>query len=389
MKIAIIGAGASGLISASILKKKGIEFTLYEKGQRAGKKLLATGNGRCNLTNINITSERYHGDRDFASYALFKFDNECLKDFFKAIGVPLRAEGDKIYPYSFQASSVLDMLRLASGMSEKCDCEVLKIKPLKNGFSVVTKDGEEAFSKVIVATGGKAAKNLSGGGAYNLLTDLGHKLTPLKPAIVQLKCDGTKALEGIKTDALVKMGEREEFGEVLFTSYGLSGPPILQLSRDAKGKDISLDIAPDLTYNDIVEILEEKKKISYLTLENLFTGFINKKLGREIVKKCEIGPFSKGVSQLSGRDIKKLASHIKNFSFHINDTKGFEDAQVTAGGISCSDFDKTTMESRLYKGLYAAGEILDVDGDCGGFNLKWAFSSAVLATLSALGEEFL
>ncbi len=389
MKIAIIGAGAAGLISASILKSKNIPFALYEKNQRAGKKLLATGNGRCNLSNVNISPDRYHGDRDFASYALAKFGNQELIAFFESIGVHVKAEGEKLYPYSLQASSVLDMLRLASGLSEKCECEITKITPSKNGFTLESKEGKEAFDKVIVATGGRAAKNLSGGGAYNLLSDLGHKLTPLKPAIVQLKCQGTKALEGIKTEALVKMEGREEAGEVLFTSYGLSGPPILQLSRDAKGKTISLDIAPDLSYNEIVEILSSKKKLSYLTLENLFTGFLNKKIGREILKRCEITPLSKKASELGDREIKKLAKEIKNLTFFIDDTKGFDDAQVTAGGISTKDFNEKTMESKLHNGLYAAGEILDVDGDCGGFNLQWAFSSGVLAALSAIGEEML
>ncbi len=387
MKIAIIGGGAAGLVSASVLKSKGYDFALFEKKERVGKKLLATGNGRCNLWNKDESLSRYHGDAEFASYALERFGNQELKAFFEKIGVPTKAEGEKIYPYSLQASSVLDMLRLSEGMSEKCDTEVLKINPRKNGFFVVTKNGEEFFDKVIVATGGKAAKNLSGGGAYNLLTDLGHKLTPLKPAIVQLKCEGTKALEGIKTDAAVKLGEREETGEVLFTAYGLSGPPVLQLSRDAKGKELSLDIVPELTYNEVLDILKRRKQISYLTLENLFTGFLNKKIGREIIKKCELGPLSKKAYDLSERDLKKLASLVKNLSFHITDTKGFEDAQVTAGGILCRDFNKKTMESKINKGLYAAGEILDVDGDCGGFNLKWAFSSALLATLSAIGED--
>jgi predicted Rossmann fold flavoprotein len=300
--------------------------------------------------------------------------------------VPLKAEGEKVYPYSLQASSVLDMLRFAEGMQEVCDTEIVKIIPKNKGYILKNREKEYFFDKVILACGGKASPNLSGGGAYSLLTDLGHKLTPLKPAIVQLKCDGTKALDGVKVDAKVKMDKRVEEGEVLFTSYGLSGPPILQLSRDAKGKTVSLDLTPDLSYNEIVNMLYVKKKLSYLTLENLFTGFLNKKLGREILKRCNVLPFTKNVSELTDKEIKSLAGMIKGMEFLITDTNGFQNAQVTAGGIDTRDFNPETMESKLCPGIFATGEMLDVDGDCGGFNLQWAFSSAYLAALSAIGD---
>ena len=386
MKIAIVGAGAAGLIASCVLKQNNADFTLFERSARAGKKLLTTGNGRCNLTNILIDISRYHGDTDFAKYALERFGNDELKTFFEGIGVPLKTEGEKVYPYSLQASSVLDMLRFAEGMGEVCDTEITKIIPKKSGFTLKSKDKEFFFDKVILACGGKVAQNLSGGGSYNLLTDLGYKLTELKPSIVQLKCDGTKALDGVKFDGIVKMGEREEEGEVLFTSYGLSGPPILQLSRDAKGKTVSLDLTPDLSYVEIVNMLTEKKKLSYLTLENLFTGFLNKKLGRELLKRCNILPFSKSVTELTDKEIKSLAREIKGMEFLITDTNGFNNAQVTAGGISARDFDEKTMESRKHKGLYAVGEMMNVDGDCGGFNIQWAFSSGYLAAISALEE---
>ncbi len=386
MKIAVVGAGAAGLVASCVLRSNNAEFVLFERSGRAGKKLLATGNGRCNLTNILIDLSRYHGDTDFAEYALTKFGNEEMKTFFESIGVPLKAEGEKIYPYSLQASSVLDMLRFGEGMCEVCDTEITKIIPEKKGFTLKSGDKKYFFDRVILCCGGKAAPNLSGGGAYNLLTDLGYKLSELKPSIVQLKCEGTKALDGVKFDGRVKMGERTEEGEVLFTSYGLSGPPILQLSRDAKGKKVSLDLTPDLSYAEIVNMLSEKKRLSYLTLENLFTGFLNKKLGRELLKRCDILPFSRGVESLTDKEIKSLAGMIKGMEFLISDTNGFQNAQVTAGGILTKDFDNETMESKLHKGLFATGEMLNVDGDCGGFNLQWAFSSAYLAAISAMKE---
>ena len=387
MNIAIVGAGASGLLASIIINKSSHSFTLYESQARCGRKLLATGNGRCNLTNVNIDISRYHGDTGFAEYALGTFDNYRLMDFMEGIGVKCTYEGEKVFPYSLQASSVLDMMRLAQGMSEVVNTEVTKLVPRGKGIAVVTKNGEKVFDKVIVCTGGKASKKLSGDGAYNLLTDLGHTMTKLKPAIVQLKCENTKALEGIKINANVTIENREEYGEVLFTSYGLSGPPILQLSRDAVGKRAELDLTPELSFKDVVDILTQKCRIEYLTLENLFTGFLNKKLGMYVLKRCGVSPMTKSVSGLTSHEIKAIASKVKCLDFDITDTNGFDNAQVTAGGIKCSEFDKYTMESKKVKGLYAAGEILDIDGDCGGFNLQWAFSSAYVAAKSAIGEE--
>lgn len=378
MRVAVIGAGFSGLCASALLKKAGVSFCLYERQTRAGKKLLATGNGRCNLTNKNLSPDFYHGDTDFVSFALSAFDNNALIDFMLSIGVPCINEGNKIFPRSLQASSVLDMLRLAEGECEMCKQEVTKIVPVKNGFKIVA-DKEEIFDKVIVCCGGKASKNLSGGGSYNLLTDLGYTLTPLKPAIVQLKCDGTKPLNGIKIDGAVSIDSRTEKGEILFTAYGLSGPPILQIARDAVGKTVDLDLAPDLTFNEILELFERKQSLDYLTAEHLFTGFLNKQLGRELLRACDISPFSMPVSKIKPHQLKALVSKAKKFSFKIKDTNGFDNAQVTAGGISCEHFCNTTMESKKHKGLYVAGEILNVDGECGGYNLQWAFSSACTA----------
>lgn len=387
MKIGIIGAGASGLIAAIYLKRKGVDFTLFEREQRAGKKLLATGNGRCNITNTHIDISNYHGEPSFAEFALSEFTNYDLYDFLESVGILCTEEGEKVFPKSLQASSVLDLLRLAEGECEICDTEVLHLKKQKNKIFAVTKDKEFAFDKVIVCCGGKASPKLSGGGAYHLLTELGHTKTPLSPAIVQLKCQGTKALDGIKVNANVKLEKRTESGEVLFTSYGLSGPPILQLSRDAVGKEISLDLIPDLNFKELYDTLCRKRKIVYLTAEHLFTGILPKKLGREILRFCDIMPFSKSIGEISDKEIKSVCSTAKDLKFKITGHNGFENAQVTAGGILCSEFYPTTMESKKVKGVYVAGEVLNIDGDCGGFNLQWAFSSGILAAKSAASEE--
>lgn len=387
MKTAIVGAGFSGLVAASVLKRSNADFMLYEAGDRAGKKLLATGNGRCNITNVNVDASRYHGNKKFISAVIGRYGRDALEDFFASIGVRLRSEGDKLYPYSLRASEVLDLLRLAEGQCERCSTPVKRLVPHKNSIGVVTNDGEKMFDRVLVCTGGKAAPKLSGGGAYSLLTEIGHKMTPLSPSIVQLKCDGTRSLEGIKLNAGVKIGERQSEGELLFTSYGISGPPVMQLSRGAKGKKAVIDLAPELSFGEVTEILTDKAQLGYLTLENLFTGFIHKKVGMQILKRAGIGPLSRPTAELSAHEIKKAASAVKSWELEIKDTMGFENAQVTAGGIDLSDFDAQTMQSKLVSGVYVAGEMLDADGDCGGFNLQWAFSSAYLAAMSIIDEE--
>lgn len=386
MRTAIIGAGFSGLVAAAMLKKNGCDFLLFEQSPRAGKKLLATGNGRCNITNSCVDISRYHGNTDFANAVLSRVSNGELSAFFESIGLILKTEDDKVYPHSLRASEVLDILRLAEGESELCGKKVTKIIPHKSGLKVFASDTEEIFDCVLVAAGGKAAPKLSGGGSYQLLTELGHKLTRLSPSIVQLKCDGTRALEGIKVNAAVKIGRKTDSGEVLFTSYGLSGPPVMQLSRDAVGKTLSLDLAPDMSFSEIFEYLKAKSAMHYITVGNLFTGFINKKVGGAVLKRVTDKKTSEPASALSDRELKALSSAVKNFDFLIKDTMGFDNAQVTAGGIELSDFDPETMESKLVPGLYAAGEMLDVDGDCGGFNLQWAFSSAYLAAMSIIGK---
>ena len=384
MRTAIIGAGFSGLVASSMMKKAGCGFKLFEQSPRAGKKILATGNGRCNITNTCVDISRYHGDTEFAKAVLCKASADELYAFFEGIGLLLRTEEDRVYPYSFRASEVLDLLRLSEGESEICETKVKKIVPHKKGIGVVYGDTEEIFDNVLVATGGKAAPKLSGGGSYELLTMLGHKMTGLSPSIVQLKCDGTRALEGIKVYARVKIGEKSDSGEVLFTSYGLSGPPVMQLSRGAKGKILCLDLAPGMSFSEICDYLDRKKSIAYMTVENIFTGFINKKVGSVILKRAADKKLRDKADCLSERDIKALASCVKNFEFKITDTMGFENAQVTAGGIEPSGFDPGTMESKLVNGVYAAGEVLDIDGDCGGFNLQWAFSSAHIAAMSII-----
>lgn len=399
--IAVVGGGAAGLMAAITAGRAGASVALIERGERVGRKLLATGNGRCNLTNLNLSLSRYHGAYPrFAAAALTSFDTERTLSFFRSIGLVTReGEEGKIYPYSLQASSVLDLLRLEAGRrgaAELCGFNAAEIKRGDRGFIIRGGGGEGiAAAKVIVAAGGKAAPQLgTDGAAYKLLTTHGHKLTPLSPALVQLKSSNPAlgALRGIKHIAAVSAvaGGRtvaEDFGEVLFTEYGLSGPPILQLSRAASAHprcEIALDLAPDISKDELPGMLRSRAEtLRDAPLEAFFAGFLNKSLGRELLRAAGIAGFGEASRALTDANIAALSALIKGWRFPVVGTMPWKNAQVTAGGMAVDSFRPDTLESLIAPGIYAAGEILDIDGDCGGFNLQWAWSSGFLAGQSA------
>ena len=399
----IIGGGAAGLTAAVLLgralarENRTPSVLLLEKQARVGKKLLATGNGTCNITNANATPDRYHGDRHVADAVIRRFSPSDTVAFFNSIGVSCvkRADG-KYYPRSEQAAAVLDQLRIEAtllGVTEQCDAAVTAIKRDKNGFTVVTDDGKYTAKTVLVATGGAAAPSLGGSvDGYNLLTALGHTRTPLFPSIVQLKTDITyvKAMKGLRVDGTVTITvgnrERRETGEILFTDYGLSGPAVMQVSRLAgdwerqkKGDCIaSLDLFPDMSEQDLVTVLSRRASIQGRTLENYLTGFLNKRIGQTAVRAAGL-TLTNDVATLTSEQIATLAHLLKHWEFKVLGTKGFAGAQVTAGGITANEFSEDTLESCYQKGIFAAGEVLNVDGDCGGFNLQFAFASAAVA----------
>ena len=408
-KIAIIGGGASGMFSAITALSSGqdVQVTIFEQMNRVGKKILATGNGRCNVTNefANKTADGlpvyFHGkDPAFALFSLETFNQNNLIEFFEKNGLVLRKENDKFYPFSEQAGTILDFLRLKCemlGVEFVTQTKISKIQLNNDKFLINC----AIFDKVIVACGGKSSPHLgSDGSGYALLEGFDHKKTKLFPAITQIKTetDFVKQLKGIKADALCKIYvnnelKREEFGQVLFADYGLSGPPIFQLSRIA-GENynnncyISLDFMKDFSVEQVLSQIKSLLENPYtypLTCENLLSLFLNKRLG-QIIMKYSGHKLSKDVYELTKNDLKEIAFAIKNFKIKVTGVSGFQNAQVTAGGIETKDFCDKTMESKLQKGLYACGEILDIDGDCGGFNLQWAFSSGYVAGKSALGE---
>lgn len=399
--LAIIGGGAVGLTSAIHaynMSKGNINIVILEKMDRVGKKILATGNGRCNFTNIYATYENYYGkDKFFSKYFLERFSAQDTIDFFYDLGVLHTVlENGKVYPYSEQASSILDALRNkieSLNIPIKTEFEVKSLNKKNDKFKIVSIKGENILAdKVIFATGGTASPNLgSNGGGIKILKSLGHTCTKLTPALVQLKTppEKVKSLKGIKITGNLKMYNndtflKEDYGEILFTDYGISGPPVFQLSTlFARYNNLVgfIDFMPSFSEEEVFNILKDRKKIlSYTNMENYFNGLLNKRLGNIIAKNSGIEKLSFLVKNLTDDILKNMANLIKNYKLEILDTNGFNNAQVTAGGINTNEFDNKTLESKIIKGLFCAGEILDVVGDCGGFNLQWAWSSSYVCT---------
>lgn len=403
--LAIVGGGAVGLSSSIFAQDiaKDINIIVLEKMDRVGKKILATGNGRCNFTNMNASYKNYYGEQEgFSKYFLEQFSSKDAIDFFYKLGVlHLVLENGKVYPYSEQASSILDALRLkidsCDNIEIKTEFDVKELKKNGNKFYIKSIDGKTVIAdKVIFATGGLSSPKLgSDGKGIKILKALGHSCTKLIPSLVQLKTDPqkVKALKGIKITGNLKMysGDKflkEEFGEILFTEYGISGPCVFQLSTlFARYNNLiaKIDFMPNFSKKHIIKILKERKEIlSYTNMENYFNGILNKRLGNIIAKNSGIEKLSFNVKDLTKEHIEKMASQIKAYTLNIIDTNGFNNSQVTSGGLSTYEFNEKTLESKLVSGLYCAGEILDVVGDCGGYNLQWAWSSSYVATKSCI-----
>jgi len=393
--IAVIGGGAAGLTAAISAARMGAKVTVYERMDRMAKKILSTGNGRCNMTNENADLENYHGKNPkFVNGVIHKFWVRETLEFFGGLGVMTKTEEEgKIFPYSLQAAAVSEALRLEVqrlGIKEVCSFEVCEIKKNKEKFILKAYNGETAVcDSVVIACGGKAAPNLgSNGSGYDLAQKLGHKVTKLYPALVQIKTDNTytKSLQGLKiwgvagfyeNDKLIKESE----GEILFTDYGLSGPPIFNISRSAstsQNGEIRIDMMPEYSEEMIYSILNERKYLGR-NLESYFTGMLPKKLGQVMMKACGIAPLSRMSDSLGKKEISELAKKIKAWKFPVKGTMSWNNAQVTAGGVEVENINPNTMESKLVSGVYFAGEILDIDGDCGGYNLQWAWSSGYVA----------
>ena len=397
MLIGIIGAGASGMAAAiAAAECENTQIVVFERQARVGRKLQATGNGRCNLTNLHAALDHYHGQQaDFVLPALTMYHADETLSWFRQLGlVTVAEESGRVYPYSDQANSVVDVLRFAlekPNIKLLTGFEVTKVRHQNPGFTVESADEAIFCDKLIVAGGGLAGSKLGGSmSGYKILQKMGHRITKLRPTLVQLKSDwhGCAALKGVRAKADAKILHNGNFfaqsrGELQFTEYGLSGPVIFEISRDAcqeKGDwTCRLDFLPEIS-EDVLKTELMRRKQTNLPASELLTGILHNRLGRVLSQSAGISQ-SRQVSQLSDYDLQQAVLAVKEFEIGLTEPMGMDSAPVTAGGILTKEFDNQTMESRLVPGLYACGEVLDIDGDCGGYNLQWAWSSGHLAGL--------
>lgn len=406
MKVLIIGGGASGLMAALSAAEDGANrVTLLERQGRVGRKLLATGNGRCNLTNLGADASHYHGAApEFVKPALERFGVRRTLDYFRALGLLTVAEADgKVYPLSDQASSVLDVLRFAvelRGVTVVPSCDVIEVKKKARGYEAVSATGEKYFGdKLIVCCGGCAGKRLGGvKSGYFLLGQLGHSCTALYPCLTQIETDPTwvKALKGVRADCRVALRRggrviQETAGELQFTEFGVSGPVAFELSRAAstggEGLTLVLDFFRDYPAEALAAFLRERReRFPQLPAEEMFSGSLQSRLGKTVLKRAGFA-MAEPLGSVGDARIDDLCKLVKAFPLNVTGVKGFDNAQVTVGGVPAAEFRRDTLESRIAPGVFAAGEVLDIDGDCGGFNLQWAWSSGYVAGKLGKGGE--
>ena len=382
--ILVIGAGASGLAAAISAAKtdSNIKIAVAEAMPRVGKKILATGNGRCNLTNLNAKPADYRNS-NFVAEILKKYSPKIIIDFFRSIGIMCRPDSEgRVYPMSNTATSVLDALRNEAERRKInfiCDTHIDSIKKT-NGIFIA---GNICAHRVILSTGGCSSPSQgSDGSGYELLKMLGHRVTSVYPGLVQLTTEeNTKAVKGIRVKACVSLLEKniqKDFskGEVLFTDYGLSGIAIMDISRSVTdGKYIcNIDMVPSCERKEAVNFLLSLDKS--IMLEDALAGFVPKKVGQYVLKSMRTNSTAV-LGELTESEIYDVVSALKNFSFKISGTRGFKDAQITVGGADVNEFDPITLESKRVDGLFCTGELLDVDSVCGGYNLQWAWASGL------------
>ena len=402
--ILVIGGGAAGLAAAITAARESpaARVTVLERMDRVGKKILATGNGRCNLTNMGASfAHFYSSDKGALKRALEGMTPASVVDFFASLGLLCQEEDEgRVYPYCKQASMVLDVLLQALerlNITVQCSCAVTGIGRNKGKFAVKTADGQTLNADAVILTcGGKAAPKLgSDGSGYGLAKAVGHSCTALYPALVAFQCDmnGLGSLKGIRAEAGLTLlaGNHllgQEVGEVQFTEYGLSGIPAMQLSgrlsRLRKGEKCTalVDLFPTWEHEALFRNLKTRQKTQE-TLENLLLGTIHKRLAYAVLKSAGLQPLSRPAASLTPAELHRLADTLKAWPFPVTGTQGWDNAQVTGGGIPLAEIDSITMESKTQPGLYLAGEVLDVAGDCGGFNLHWAWCSGIRAGKAA------
>ena len=397
--LAIIGGGFSGLCLNAMLderlKKKTV---IFERLDRVGKKILATGNGRGNFSNEDLSAENYHGkDPSFVGRAIKTYDNKAITRFFAKLGVPFTVENGRIYPQSLQANALLDALRLSAfPASVKTGEKVASIERIKGGFIVRAENYSCFAENVALCAGGASAENFgTDGSAYALALPFGHKVTELFPSLVRIKVASAaaKGLKGVKLPSKVGIfdGEKklaETSGDILFGDNFISGNTAFYLSSFVHGlKDpkIIADLIPEKGEEEIVGALSDRvKRFPQEPSSFLLSGVVHSALSNKIAR--ELLP-NKKLKDIKKADIINVFDILKNYKINICGVGTFDISQVTHGGIETSDVCDDTMMSKLCPDLYFCGEILDIDGDCGGYNLQWAFSSAS-AVARQLNERY-
>ena len=375
----ILGGGAAGLAAAVALARRGRRVAVLEAQARVGRKLLATGNGRCNFTNAGARPEDYFGDQALARGALCAFPPAKVLEFFASLGVPARVDAQgRAYPASNMASSVLDALRLALQEAGGEEITGFRVRALSREMIATAEDGRQAAGRcALLATGGLAAPSLGAADAP-FVKALGHRFTRRTPALAPLETEPAPALKGLRAQCALSMEGRKERGEILFTEYGVSGIAAMQLARFARpGASLAIDFSPD----GRLDLSARARMLPKRRMEDFLNGVVPRRVGQALVKSAGI-PQAKTAAELTGAELAALEDMLAGWTLPVRGARGFDQAQVTAGGLSGAQFDAQTLESRNVRGLYAAGEVLDVDGPCGGYNLQWAWASALLAARS-------
>lgn len=400
-KILIIGAGASGMMAALSAANSKNKVTIYEKNDRVGKKILATGNGKCNLTNLNMGTEFYYTeDKDKLARCLAQFSERDTISFFESIGLMTRERDGYVYPYCEQAAVVLDVLRMTMEHKKiriKTSVENIHIKADKNQcFQVISSVGKETFDVVILACGSKAGIKNAVMDGFDLAKEFGHKIQTLYPALVQVKCSEKffSMIAGVRVKAEITLYVEKkkiaaELGEVQLTDYGISGIPVFQISRliagyldEKKNLSVIIDFLPHMSEAEWNNFYT-KRLIQYenKTVEEFLLGMLHKKVSFMLLKEYRLKP-----TDIVNNSIKnvlgQLCTAMKQFKVTPQGVNPFEQAQVCRGGVAFTELDDT-LQSIYQKNLYICGEMVDVDGKCGGYNLQWAWTSGYIAGSNA------
>ncbi len=392
MRIGVIGGGAAGLVAAINAKSKANEVMILERNSECGKKILATGNGKCNYWNSDNSLSHYESSTpNFMGQLINPNTEQLVMNFFSSIGIVPRIKNGYYYPKSNQAITIRDILvdeAITHGVIIKYNYLVTKIQN-KNGIFIINDD--LIFDKLIIASGSKAApKTGSDGMGYNFLKRMGHTIVEPLPALVQLNTKKYAYLnkwKGIRCEVKVSLIEneivkKEEFGEIQLTEYGISGICVFNISNEVgrglyknKKEIVKIDFLPDMDNNQLIAYLNKE-----IPLRRLLSCFLNNKLVNVILDELHITGINK-FKNINNKD--QLINKIKAFQLEIESTRTFNEAQVSSGGVSLVEIDLKSMESKLVDNLYIVGELLDITGECGGYNLGIAWRSGILAGISA------